>query len=100
MSEPESNQQPLQWESTPGVPVYGLTPGAPPPDLDAAWRGAPAVVQAPGAALGPAPTEPAAPAAIPVVMPVTAWRILPPALGPALTPEERAAQLRAGGRDV
>lgn len=98
MSEPESNQQPLQWEPTPGVPVYGLTPGAPPPDLDAAWRGVPALVQAPIAL--PVAAERMTPVSAPLPAPATAARILPPALGPALTPEERASQLRAGGRDV
>ena len=121
----ESPQGPLTWQATPGYPVYGVTPGAPPPDFERPWpyhlAPAPAmpraVAPAPPSPVQPVPPMPqqwtAAPAypvyTLPQAMsapvstapsvypqqptPEPDCGTLPSPLGPALTPEERAAQL-------
>jgi hypothetical protein len=116
----ESPQGPLTWQPTPGYPVYGVTPGAPPPDFERPWPYHLAPAPAMPRAAAPAPPPPVQPypvqpqwtaapaypvyteppqAAPPVVYPQQPpvlepdYSALPSPLGPALTPEERAAQL-------
>jgi hypothetical protein len=89
----------LQWVVPPGWVVYGWHPGAPVPDLARPWQppspAPPGPAPAPAPAQTPAPMPAAAPTIAPPMMagppsPPMWW---PPALGPALTPAERAAQL-------
>lgn len=92
-----------------GEPIYGLTPGAKPPRLDETWEMHPTAggVRRPGwnppaGAPPPQPVQPAPPP--PAWYPVAApppppafVPLVPSPLGEALTPEDRAAQLRALG---
>ena len=119
----ESPQGPLTWHATPGYPVYGVTPGAPPPDFERPWPYHLAPAPAMPRAAEPAPPQPqpapampqwtaapaypvytpaqVMPAPVPMAPPVYPqqpipepdYNTLPSPLGPALTPDERAAQL-------
>lgn len=97
----------LSWSAPAGLPVYGLTPGTPPPNLQSPWefqqpRPAPMVPAAPGGVVSIQPLAPAQPElASPPPQPMEFdWErffaSLPSPLGPALTPEERFAQLHPG----
>ncbi len=84
---------PLTWIPAPGIPVYGFTPATAPPDLAAPWSG-PTYSLAPPAAPPPpqSPVEPVYASPLPPAIPA-APAILNPAIGAAVTPQERAAQL-------
>jgi len=86
----------MRWRPAEGVPVYGLGPNVPPPDLQQPWPptgadnapppAAPAMVTAP-----PIPHTAAAPG--PVSYHPSAQHFPPLFYGPVLTPEQRHAQL-------
>lgn len=92
----------FHWTRWPGVPVYGLDAGTEPPDLSRPWLAHAAATHPepppdPPAQSRPGPPNQAGPP------PPTQWQapaqpplnpFAPAVLGPAETPEERAARLR------
>lgn len=111
---PAADPNAMTWYPPSGLPVYGYTEGAAPPDLQTPWDN----LQPPQQASAPPPpaAAPVAPEAAPQAQhaaphaapqtspppmqqqamqpPPEAGPHAPSPLGPALTPDERAAQLR------
>ncbi len=89
------------WSRWPGVPVYGLDSGTEPPDLSRPWL-PPAAPPQTESAPGPPGQSRQAPPNQAVPTPTIQWQapaqppmnpFAPTVLGPAETPEERAARL-------
>jgi len=94
---PQAEQNPpgLSWLHWPGVSVYGLHKGAPPPDYLAPMQQQPARLETPA----PAAPEPAVShhaqeqPAPPPPAPEQPSFPMPSPLGPAMTPDDRAREL-------